>query len=51
MISRKQFDNFYQLLIEWNKVMESFRGLRNMGSGGKAFVDSLSLVEVTDVRR
>ena len=48
-IQRKQFDDFYQLLVEWNKVM-NLTGITEYGEVvEKHFVDSLSLVEVLDL--
>ena len=48
-IQRKQFDDFYQLLIEWNKVM-NLTGITEYGEVvEKHFVDSLSLVEVLNI--
>ena len=46
-IQRKQFDDFYQLLIEWNKVM-NLTGITEYGEVvEKHFVDSLSSVSYT----
>lgn len=48
-IQRKQFDDFYQLLIEWNKVM-NLTGITDYEEVvEKHFVDSLSLVEVLNI--
>lgn len=48
-IQRKQFDDFYQLLVEWNKVM-NLTGITEYGEVvEKHFVDSLSLVEILDL--
>ena len=50
-IQRKQFDDFYQLLIEWNKVM-NLTGITEYGEVvEKHFVDSLSLVEVLNIEK
>lgn len=48
-IQRKQFDDFYQLLIEWNKMM-NLTGITDYEEVvEKHFVDSLSLVEVLNI--
>ena len=50
-IQRKQFDDFYQLLIEWNKVM-NLTGITEYGEVvEKHFVDSLSIIKAIDLSR
>lgn len=50
-IQRKQFDDFYQLLVEWNKVM-NLTGITEYGEVvEKHFVDSLSIIKAVDLSR
>lgn len=50
-IQRKQFDDFYQLLVEWNKVM-NLTGITEYGEVvEKHFVDSLSIIKAIDLSR
>lgn len=46
---RQQFDKFYELLVEWNKVM-NLTGITDYEEvNEKHFVDSLSIVKVIDM--
>ena len=46
---KQQFDKFYELLVEWNKVM-NLTGITDYEEvNEKHFVDSLSLVQAIDI--
>ena len=48
---QKQFDTFYELLVEWNKVM-NLTGITDYEEvNEKHFVDSLSLVKAIDIHK
>ena len=48
-IQKQQFDQFYELLVEWNKVM-NLTGITEYDEvNEKHFIDSLSLVKAIDV--
>lgn len=47
----KQFDDFYELLVEWNKVM-NLTGITDYEEvNEKHFVDSLSIVKAIDINK
>lgn len=46
-----QFDKYYELLIEWNKVMNLTGITKYEEVNEKHFVDSISLVKVVDVEK
>ena len=47
----KQFDDFYELLVEWNKVM-NLTGITDYEDvNEKHFVDSLSIVKAIDINK
>ena len=47
----KQFDEFYELLVEWNKVM-NLTGITDYDEvNEKHFVDSLSIVKAIDINK
>ncbi len=48
-IQKKQFDQFYELLVEWNKVMNLTGITEYEEVNEKHFIDSLSLVKAVDV--
>lgn len=48
-IQKRQFDDFYRLLIEWNKVMNLTGITEYEEVVEKHFVDSLSLIEILDI--
>ena len=43
---KRQFDSFYELLVEWNKVMNLTGITEYEEVNEKHFVDSLSIVKV-----
>ena len=48
-IQKKQFDTFYSMLVEWNKVM-NLTGITEYEEViEKHFVDSLSIVNIFDL--
>lgn len=50
-IQKQQFDQFYELLVEWNKVM-NLTGITEYDEvNEKHFIDSLSLVKAIDVNK
>ena len=50
-IQKKQFDRYYQLLIEWNKVM-NLTGITEYDEVNlKHFTDSLTIVRVMDMEK
>ncbi len=50
-IQKQQFDQFYELLVEWNKVM-NLTGITDYDEvNEKHFIDSLSLVKAIDVNK
>lgn len=48
---KEQFDSFYELLVEWNKVMNLTGITEYEEVNEKHFVDSLSLVKVIDINK
>lgn len=48
---KKQFDKFYELLVEWNKVMNLTGITEYEEVNEKHFVDSLSLVKAVDINK
>ncbi len=50
-IQKQQFDQFYELLVEWNKVMNLTGITEYEEVNEKHFIDSLSLVKAIDVKR
>ena len=46
---KQQFDRFYELLVEWNKVMNLTGITEYEEVNEKHFVDSLSIVKATDI--
>lgn len=48
---KKQFDQFYELLVEWNKVMNLTGITEYEEVNEKHFIDSLSLVKAVDVNK
>lgn len=46
---KKQFDKFYELLVEWNKVMNLTGITEYEEVNEKHFIDSLSLVKAIDI--
>ena len=49
-VQKKQFHQFYELLVEWNKVMNLTGITEYEEVNEKHFVDSLSLVKAIDVK-
>ena len=50
-IQKKQFDRYYELLIEWNKVM-NLTGITEYDEVNlKHFTDSLTIVRVMDMEK
>lgn len=47
----KQFDDFYELLVEWNKVMNLTGITEYEEVNEKHFVDSLSIVKAIDINK
>lgn len=47
----KQFDKFYDLLVEWNKVMNLTGITEYQDVVEKHFLDSLSIVKITDMNQ
>lgn len=47
----KQFDQYYELLVEWNKVMNLTGIVEYEEVNEKHFIDSLSLVKVLDMEK
>ena len=48
---KEQFDKFYELLVEWNKVM-NLTGITDYEEvNEKHFVDSVSLVKAIDIKK
>lgn len=50
-IQKQQFDQFYELLVEWNKVMNLTGITEYEEVNEKHFIDSLSLVKAIDVNK
>jgi len=50
-IQKQQFDEFYKLLIEWNKVMNLTGITEYEEVNEKHFVDSVSLVKAIDINK
>ena len=50
-LQKKQFDQFYELLVEWNKVMNLTGITEYEEVNEKHFIDSLSLVKAIDVNK
>lgn len=50
-LQKKQFDQFYELLVEWNKVMNLTGITEYEEVNEKHFVDSVSLVKAIDVQK
>lgn len=48
---KQQFDDFYEMLVEWNKVMNLTGITEYEEVNEKHFVDSLSIVKVIDIRK
>ncbi len=48
---KKQFDQFYELLVEWNKVMNLTGITEYEEVNEKHFVDSLSIVKAVDMNK
>ena len=50
-LQKQQFDQFYELLVEWNKVM-NLTGITDYEEvNEKHFVDSLSIVKAIDINK
>lgn len=47
---KKQFDRFYELLVEWNKVMNLTGITEYEEVNEKHFVDSLSITKILDIK-
>jgi len=50
-IQKHQFDKFYELLVEWNKVMNLTGITEYEEVNEKHFVDSVSLVKAIDIKK
>lgn len=50
-VQKKQFDKFYELLVEWNKVMNLTGITEYEEVNEKHFVDSLSIVKAVDMEK
>ena len=50
-VQKKQFHKFYELLVEWNKVMNLTGITEYEEVNEKHFIDSLTLVKATDVNK
>ena len=48
-VQKQQFDKFYELLVEWNKVMNLTGITEYEEVNEKHFVDSLSIVKAVNV--
>lgn len=48
---KQQFDDFYEMLVEWNKVMNLTGITEYEEVNEKHFVDSLSIVKAIDIRK
>ena len=48
---RQQFDKFYEILIEWNKVMNLTAITEYQEVNEKHFIDSLSIVKATEINK
>ena len=48
---KEQFDKFYELLVEWNKVMNLTGITEYEEVNEKHFVDSLSIVKAIDMNQ
>ena len=47
----QQFDKYYELLVEWNKVMNLTGITEYEEINEKHFIDSLSIVKVVDINK
>ena len=47
----QQFDKYYELLVEWNKVMNLTGITEYEEVNEKHFIDSLSIVKVVDIKK
>lgn len=50
-VQKKQFDQFYDLLVEWNKVMNLTGITEYEEVNEKHFIDSLSIVKAVDMEK
>ena len=50
-IQKQQFDKFFELLVEWNKVMNLTGITEYEEVNEKHFVDSVSLVKAIDINK
>ena len=48
---KNQFDRYYELLVEWNKVMNLTGITEYEEVNEKHFIDSLSIVKVIDINK
>ena len=50
-VQKQQFDKFYELLVEWNKVMNLTGITEYEEVNEKHFIDSLSIVKAVDLKK